>query len=157
MKLSRLARCAPVALVLASSALTSACSILWPSRPEEVYSLVSVSGQPLPATVVTGTTTDGSVYELQAVSGELRLYGNGRLGWDRSFRDVRDGVPADTLNRGHYSGSYERTDSTLVIRFTNERGESDANNYVILQGGRGLRGGETLGGYFARVYEYRRD
>lgn len=144
--------------LIAIATVAGGCSLFSGREPEATYTLVRVSGQPLPATVAFANVVDGSTYAVEAVRGTLRLYAGGRFERERDLRDVRNGVPADTLNCGcRYSGSFERNDTTLVTRFFDERGGPEVFRYEILNDGLVLRGQEGIVGMFGRIYEYRRD
>ena len=146
------------------SLMASACSSA--TGPSELasYRLVRVNGDPVPVVIVRAETTDGSVYELEAVQGILTLYQNGNFEKPTDFRNVRNGVPDDTLNHGGSTGTFLLTATTLTISFTDSLLSpedppviyQDQFQYSVLEDGRVLRGTESLGGTIGGVYEYER-
>jgi hypothetical protein len=140
-----------IGLLIALGLPLSSCSLFGPSE-SQLYSLQSIDGQPLPATIISATTVDGDLYEFQAVRGSLRLLNGGRLKKERDVRNAWNGVPSDTVNAGRWTGTYLRTDTTLTIRFTDTQGVLNVFTYRILEGGRVLKGIE--GDFAPRVYEY---
>jgi hypothetical protein len=137
---------------------TVSCAFVSPREPIAAYSLTHVSGNPLPALVILEHGTDGTTAEMHAVDGRIRLFADGRFDKSRHFRNVWTRFPKDTLFAlGKYSGTYERRDTLLTLRFIDEHGTLATLTYTVLVGGKTLRGAEGIVGTFVRVYEYRQD
>jgi hypothetical protein len=121
------------------------------------YDLAKVGGEPLPAIVVHTVATNGTVYDLQAVGGWLRLYADGTFKRRRDVRNVWNGVPDDTLNwDSRQPGTFVLTDTTLVLSFLDARGAPELNTYLLLDGGKSVAGIETYTQQFPNTYEYKR-
>lgn len=133
--------------------LAAGCFLFGPSETEE-YSLVRAGGQTLPATVISVMTTEGVLYEVQVLRGIIRFFDNGELEKERDFRNVWNGVPSDTITAGRWSGTYERTDTTILVRLKDSDGMIETTIYKITGNGLVLQGVEGIGGAFIRVYEY---
>jgi hypothetical protein len=127
------------------------CSLLGPG--DTVYVLTHVNGAPVPSAHVRGNLLGGGWFEVQAVRGELRVSG-GRFRKNRDFQTVENGIPQDSIRRSHWSGRVERTDTTLIIRFVDERRDQAEFTYRLLDGGRRIRGVEWIVGMYPAVYEY---
>lgn len=140
-----------IALVTALGLTLASCALFGPSD-SEIYSLQHVDGQALPATIISATTVNGDLYEFQVVRASLTLLDFGRLKRERDVRNAWNGVPSDTVNAARFFGTYQRTDTTLTIRFTDRQGLLLEYTYRILEGGRVLRGIE--GDFAPRLYEY---
>ena len=111
--------------------------------------------QPLPTTVIRLQSMNGAIYEVEAVAGSIRLYGHGMMVREFNTRDMLDGTPVDTLISVRWTGSFQRTDSTLTIRFRYKTiNYVETYVYRLGDGGRTLRGTESFEGLFPAVYEY---
>jgi len=134
---------------------TGACALIQPSETE-VYLLTLINGLPLPAPLITAVAEDGSTYEFQAVNGSITLYSNGRLEKRLEVRDVHNGVPEGEIKRSRWSGSYERNDTSVVIRFPLvPEGVMRTYSYRLDDGGTTLVGIE--GDFRFNLYTYIRD
>ena len=130
--------------------MLSACSLFSPSN-SDVYVLVSVSGASLPTTVISVTTDDGSLHEVQAVSGRLTIQESGHFSKEYTNRTLENGIPVDTA-AVESSGTFVKTDTTLIIHFKPPLQFANSYTYTILHGGLRLRGVE---GFFPpRTFEY---
>jgi hypothetical protein len=145
-----------LALIAAAGLAAGGCSLLSPSEAE-VYVLSEINGQPLPAPHVAVRINDGGTYEFQVIRSTLKLLPGRRFVRELEGRDVWSGVPAESLERVSVMGQYERTDTTIVVRFTESNGGPNATTYRILENGHVLRGLQSLAGAFEAVYEYTRD
>ena len=127
-----------IATSMLVSTVMAGCSLF--SDPDaQRYRLELIAGEPLPATLTSATTVEGRTYEFQVVSRTLSLFENGRMMTEAFHQDVWDGVPEDdSFSRSR--GQYERTDTTITVRFRDAVGVNQTFTYRIVEDGRVLRG-----------------
>ena len=143
-----------IACVFFAGILVPACGLLEPG-PTETFVMTRANHLPLPTPVIRLRNMNGSIYEVQAIGGSIRLYGHGRMAREFSTRNMVSGTPVDTLISVRWTGSYQRTDSTLTIRFRFKTSDYiETYVYRLGDGGRTLRGTESFEGLFPAVYEY---
>ena len=140
--------------LLVSAGLLGGCSS--PSSPPQtaVYSAVSVNGHPLPAIYFAAGDSDGVLRTtLEAVAARLELRPDGTFKSNREVNRKLDGVVVESL-RPSITGTFERTDTTIVLRYRNPGGGYDETViYHLFEDGRVLRGIED----FAKMWEWVRE
>ena len=117
--------------LLVSAGLLGGCSS--PSSPPQtaVYSAVSVNGHPLPAIYFAAGDSDGVLRTtLEAVAARLELRPDGTFERNREVNRKLDGEIVESL-RTIVTGTFERTDTTIVLRFRNPGGATTRRSYII--------------------------
>lgn len=150
------ALCSQAAPLLAICALvtTGACSATGEpgvASDDAQYELVSIAGQPLPAPIVITRVNDGTTHYMVAVTGRLTLRRNGQADRVTNVRRLIDTLVVKT-EQGGYTGTFERRDSTIVVRFRPGNAYDDYVEYNVREGGKKLVGLEDFG----RVYVWSR-
>jgi len=139
----------PVGLTLG----LAACSLLEPGG--ETWVVSTISGQPLPVTVIHASSDDGSVFELRILGGTVKFLPLARFEQRLRAQRVRNGVPADTIVPIHVDGLYVRRDSLIVVSYREPIFRRETGRlYYRVDGGGGLRGIEAIGGFGAWTYTY---
>jgi hypothetical protein len=107
-------------------------------------------------TISYAPATDCSVFELRIERGDVRFLVASRYEQNLEARVVRNGVPADTVDRVRIIGFYERLDTTLRVRYPEAAfGQMSTRTYLILDGGKMIRAAEAWRGVgFTATYEY---
>lgn len=131
----------------------SACGATIFEPPLE-YSLARVGDQPLPAAVDAARWPDGTLRVIEVMKGRMKLLNDYSFQYETLMRRTVDGVPVEDLGWTTLSGVYERTDSTVVARFSGVRDVLGRPlpytvAYYVLDSGRVLRGTQGFGNVYA--------
>jgi len=130
-----------------------ACSLLEPGG--ETWVVSTISGQPLPVTIIHAPADDGSVFELRILGGTVKFLPLARFEQRLEAQQVYNGVPADSIDHIELDGLYVQRDTAIIVRYREQifRRET-GRTYYRVEGGGVLRGIEAYYGFGAWTYTY---
>lgn len=141
-----------LALLTALTLLVGACSLFGPSEIE-AFSLSRVNNQPLPTLWVDILLTNGVHWGQQWNRGIIRFTDDGRFSRELEGQILMDGVPADTTYTEKRSGRYERTETSIILRYMESTGPYEMTLHV-LDSGHTLRSDILSAGVSLVQYEF---